>query len=93
MTNRELDMMYGEIDVYGGRMNGTEWVGPGQGATLGDLLDEAAEQRMYTDELRAKSLAFAAVMGYEESAKYRTNLRLTGEPLTSEDIARIAEAK
>ncbi len=73
---------------------GTSWTGDGEGATVGKL-DAAAlilcdvmgdgHAAIY-DAFRAAGYR-AGVVGYCHAA--RTNLRLTGEPLTAEDIERI----
>jgi hypothetical protein len=79
-------------------MTGTKWTGPGKGATAGEL--GAALPRFVTAEefpmrrkagLRVQSLAHPNGFGAPMS-QARTNLRLTGEPLTGEDLARIAAA-
>ena len=89
MTSRELDMMYGEIDAYmeDRAMSGTEWTEPGQGATLRQLFAAPI-----ACAVSRKAILLHQIDGTRNFCK-RTNLRLTGEPLTAEDIQRIAEAK
>ncbi len=69
-------------------MSGTEWTEPGRGATVGDLVDSycAARGDWRIDHLIRRLAA-------EPPDWLRSNLRLTGEPLTAEDLERIARAK
>jgi len=70
-------------------MSGTEWTEPGQGATRAQLHDAFADfeqHRTAFPENRSRA-PFNSLDGR------RTNLCLTGEPLTAEDVRRIAEAK
>jgi hypothetical protein len=64
-------------------MNGTEWVEPGQGATVYEL----SARFRHTLPVIVRKLVV------RHGINYRSNLRLTGEPLTVEDVARIAEAR
>jgi len=84
----------------GAVMSGTEWTEPGQGADLGQLATATTNdgqlnrnltyrQRNETDGLLR---LVAALQPKEIGYRYRTNLRLTGAPLTEDDLRRIAEA-
>lgn len=78
-------------------VSGTEWTEPGQGATWRDLrgvLRRNASYRIkgspsYEADWHVALRAQRQAAGYDR----RTNLRLTGAPLTAEDLKRIAEAK
>ncbi len=80
-------------------MNGTEWTEPGQGATAKDLYEAiclAFGGTSPTGATTASLNAIAKIAGGGLVPRFwanRTNLRLTGEPLTAEDLKRIAEAK
>jgi hypothetical protein len=88
--------------MKGGDMNGTEWTDPGQGATVMQLKEAVAtinlEGDSYVDATGhllqiATRVSSDAYMVTGLDWDYRTNLRLTGAPLTAEDLRRIAEAK
>ncbi len=73
-------------------MSGTEWTEPGQGATVAELRQKFGRIMTLTTK------EADAVMGLLDNGKrkdwsVRTNLRLTGAPLTAEDLKRIAECK
>jgi hypothetical protein len=74
--------------------HGTAWTEPGQGATVENL-----EIAFYALNKGFKSPLWEAFCAIEDGLTERvgfrnhTNLRLTGNPLTAEDVARIAEAK
>ncbi len=90
-------------------MSGTEWTEPGQGATCGELFDwllrESSEQtpqgyaasqnllRIYNPTGLLYDAYTASSHTPEACWHIATNLRLTGAPLTDEDLVRIAEAK
>ncbi len=75
-------------------MNGTEWTEPGRGATTLKLYETVIR---YSDlNARSHLCELAADHGGWRHGgwdEHRTNLRLTGAPLTAEDLARIARAK
>jgi hypothetical protein len=63
--------------------SGTEWTEPGQGATVSEIW-----------RVIRGAVCFAAhrrIMDMVEPVERRTNLRLTGEPLTAEDLKRIEQ--
>jgi hypothetical protein len=64
-------------------MTGTRWTEPGQGATMRDL-------NCAKDPIGAEQGAY---WKFDTSGEPRTNLALTGEPLTAEDVANIGRAK
>lgn len=61
----------------------TEWVGPGEGSTGMDLYNAS-----WNGTLGAMCRGFSP-----KHADKKTNLRLTGRPITPYDIQRIAEAE
>lgn len=89
-------------------MNGTEWTEPGQGATLGELFD-ACEAGIPKDRIsaefsgltirdnegmrQARQKAFECGTPSRARWEQRTNLRLTGSPLTAEDLKRIEQCE
>jgi len=68
-------------------MSGTEWTGPGKGATVGRLW-RALGIGLETAAIRDRLYDLCS-----GNPAQRTNLRLTGAPLTAEDLDRIARAK
>ena len=72
-------------------MNGTEWTEPGQGATIVQI----ARALSHVTPTNGVPGDFATAWGVLNSRRdhTRTNLRLTGQPLTAADVQRIAEAK
>lgn len=68
-------------------VQGTVWTEPGQGATVAEL--DAA----ILDWVRASERALDRLIWRKQDLDVGTNLRLTGAPLTAEDIKRISEAK
>lgn len=68
-------------------MSGTEWTEPGKGATVGDVLDAycAAVDEWNTEHLPKR----IAHLHNSIDERARINLRLTGSPLTAEDLKRI----
>ncbi len=67
--------------------NGTEWTEPGKGHPWHVLW-------LSIKSARAAFEAQQAVLsGMDRNPDHNTNLRLTGEPLTAEDVQRIAECK
>lgn len=80
--------------------NGTQWVEPGQGATISELwsavfnntpgLAREADATLDAMRRRARPEPGPVIRTFWRKA---TNLRLTGAPLTAEDLKRIAEAK
>lgn len=80
-------------------MNGTEWTEPGQGVTLGEIYSKLVRRQR---EIPVSELLYDLCSGVFSDVTNtpgtrnwtdRTNLRLTGAPLTAEDLQRIAEAK
>lgn len=68
---------------------GTVWVAPGMGATGADLVK--AIGTMPTDDRVFSLLWLAAIQRVNQvNLALRTNLALTGEPLTGYDLRRIA---
>lgn len=79
--------------IVGIPQQGTEWTEPGQGATLHEL---SASMSVHESGAAAASehlLLIAVRRGFGSWGSYRTNLRLTGAPLTAEDIENIGRAK
>jgi hypothetical protein len=77
-------------------MSGTEWTEPGQGATCGQLLNTMHPRNKPIWKPRGvRRLALENLVRIDNRYPYetRTNLRLTGHPLTAEDLQNIAEAK
>jgi hypothetical protein len=68
-------------------MNGTEWTEPGQGATLRNLFAAPIACAAYR-----KAILLHQIDGTRNFCK-RTNLRLTGHPLTAQDLDRIAKCE
>ncbi len=74
---------------------GTEWTEPGTG-TLADILlmdFNWTRRTPAAESWGCKAIARARGNLERMWASHRTNLRLTGEPLTAEDVQRIAECK
>ena len=67
-------------------VTGTRWVDPGQGATIEELF-RVKNRSQY------QNYGSPALLTSYPCWNRRTNLALTGEPLTSEDVRNIAEAK
>lgn len=76
------------VEAYTATKLGTVWIDPGQGATTRELAEKVNEG-MY--DYMGDALDNLDRLTYDTS--YRTNLALTGEPLTSSDVRRIGEAK
>lgn len=77
--------------------HGTAWTKPGQGATVCDLLS-GLRNRIGAEHVAAKRAArlylySLSVEGHHECGCSRTNLRLTGAPLTEYDIRRIEQCE
>lgn len=76
---------------------GAKWVEPGRGSTWVDLrtaLDRMAFHRGSPDNnLKLWNLAWRRVQKRPAKLYYKTNLQLTGEILTWDDVQRIREAK
>jgi hypothetical protein len=74
---------------------GTEWTEPGQGDSVGKLQAELFEDS--TLPLTDKAFQNLAVLVRTKIGAFdwqrRTNLRLTGSPLTAQDLENIARAK
>lgn len=73
-------------------MSGTVWTEPGKGATasqIGCALYDSFEN--WNDAVYAADYHLDMIGG--RYGLNRTNLALTGEPLTVEDLKRISEAK
>lgn len=64
-------------------MSGTDWTKPGQGATSRELMAAPIGCAAYR-----KAILLQRIDGTRNFCK-RTNLRLTGQPLTAEDLERI----
>lgn len=86
--------------------HGTRWTGPGQGATVAELRFKLSESPQFSHAYsRGKPVALAAhdklygfvpdsVYGYAPiDSNARTNVALTGAPLTAEDLTRIEKAE
>ncbi len=76
--------------------HGTEWTEPGKGATAAQLWQATYTASMeYNREITTEALNnLLYLKEYRHlSPDHGTNLRLTGEPLTAEDVQRIAECK
>jgi hypothetical protein len=75
-------------------MSGTEWTEPGKGATIYDLIEavELANVGQDTDE-KQQTIDMIEANPKASSGFYVTNLKLTGAPLTAEDLERIGRAK
>ena len=76
-------------------MNGTEWTEPGQGATVGMLCKALAlyeSERSEPEWNRAYGRLPAGSCDATKNLR-RTNLRLTGHPLTAEDLKRIEQCE
>lgn len=77
-------------------MHGTSWTGPGQGATIVELWRETLRADVPTNmQLDAAGALnrLRAPITTQEGWSRRTNLTLTGQPLTAYDVKRIAEAR
>ena len=73
-------------------MNGTEWTEPGEGATIDEFVNAIATTRppsMFQDSIEL----YRTLENDEGDPRLKTNLRLTGAPLTADDLERIAQAK
>lgn len=79
--------------------SGTEWTAPGQGATVKRIvaaLSDMDPAKQTAFECAAWNCALSHLpAGSADAVKNlrRTNLRLTGSPLTAEDLKRIAECE
>lgn len=71
-------------------MNGTEWTEPGQGATVGELRRWAGTEIGAAHWHLREWLKVKATLS---SKRGGTNLRLTGSPLTADDLKRIEECE
>ncbi len=71
-------------------MSGTRWTAPGEGDAIITILRTV---NLYIKRSEAREIAKDRLFKLSKAIDYRTNLALTGEPLTAEDIQRIAEAK
>ena len=75
-------------------MSGTKWVGGGEGATIGDICDKLRGNISDTF-----ILGFVTRIGETQKPmifdilKYKTNLALTGESLTAEDLDNFAKCE
>lgn len=70
-------------------VNGTEWVEPGTGATIRELRDSLQDKwGPVAADADGRLVELA-----NEAFSRRTNLHLTGDPLTADDLKRIAEAR
>ncbi len=67
-------------------MLGTNWVAPGAGASVGDLLQKL--EKPVKDFTIGARTAWKYLERWDGSL--RTNIELTGEPLQSHDMDRIA---
>ncbi len=81
-------------------MNGTDWTAPGKGATRGKLLEAMHTfiEVLEVGENASPAIERAINVNRQRAAAAGnwqgcTNLRLTGEPLTAYDFARIAAAE
>jgi hypothetical protein len=64
---------------------GTDWVGKGEGATISEIL---AAKRLLPTKISRHLWKISL-----SKLHHKTNLILTGEPLTDEDLARIAQCE
>jgi hypothetical protein len=80
-------------------MNGTEWTESGRGATCGQLIDAAIDFYAAPEH---PAMAHVRSLAARDSSRHidcvmdwdrETNLRLTGEPLTAEDLKRIEQCE
>jgi hypothetical protein len=80
-----------------GTRQGTAWTEPGQGATLQglwDALPSAKSSSEYRSVPRRRLGKLALSPGTSSGTwSHRTNLLLTGAPLTAEDVKRIAKCE
>lgn len=75
---------------------GTRWVGKGEGASLPDLRKEVQDFCTNANRVNRCRAAWYHIQRHFPNAVYScwiTNLALTGEPLTDEDLKRIAECE
>jgi hypothetical protein len=72
-------------------MNGTEWTEPGQGANGQELWTALRVLRNGDGPLREAARGVRASWSIYSTA--RTNLRLTGHPLTADDLKRIEQCE
>src|SRR6185369_5232323 len=75
---------------------GTEWTEPGKGATVQELDAAQGSVRFDQSAMARRSLGdlyvrLANKVGTAKALATRTNLRLTGKPLTAGDVRRISE--
>lgn len=97
MTAKEIEHMYGEIE---GQSNvpqtGTRWTEPGQGATVVEIIDALPNRETDAHVIAQEKLILSVTgIGNDGQRSYsdcRTNLALTGEPLTAYDVRRIGAA-
>ena len=68
-------------------MSGTKWVAPGEGATTIEIA-KAVWHPPYTDNKKKALLRMRDI--HTGPVQQKTNLALTGEPLTDYDLRRIA---
>ncbi len=68
---------------------GTEWVAPGQGATL-MALNKATWPIEWTPRKKRADKHLYALSMKHKTTEYKTNLALTGAALTAYDLTRIA---
>lgn len=81
-------------------MSGTAWTAPGQGAELLQLAKAAGFKLLYepskadlANEMLAHLDAQAHTSEQDTDWEAKTNLSLTGAPLTPEDLERIAKCE
>lgn len=84
------------VEVRSSTLLGTEWVAAGEGATGSELATASDEycdahpDSAHTGEEWTQILSTASQLYAGPLCFLRTNLRLTGHPLTPTDLARIA---
>lgn len=90
-------------------MTGTEWTAPGQGASVGEIHDAVCGPDRWGEKAKklteipnpiGKDLVHSALAHLctliRMESQYdwgKSNLRLTGSPLTAEDLKRIADCE
>lgn len=83
-------------------MTGTRWTEPGQGATVEQFMDTLGDTYRYSGTGFHPAMAnMYSILRLDSNGaptnfdmpNRRTNLALTGEPLTADDVRRIGEAK
>lgn len=74
-------------------MLGTNWVHPGSGATVAELLKAHRHTTHCPKPLRKQAKVKLAVLSIMRGREYSTNLALTGAVLADYDLERIAQCR